>query len=407
MKLNGNILIVTHWTFKEALVQAYTLPYVDIIRKIIPSEKKIFVVTFETERAALTEEEKETLKRDWDKKNMYHLPLKYNRFGLKKLLHAVSQIIRLVVIIRKERIRVIHAFCTPAGGLGYLLSRLTGAKLIIDSYEPHAESMVETGAWKKSGAAFKISFSLEKKLADRAEHVIATTVGMREYAKERFNFDLQNFFVKPACIDFRFFFPRPKNKRLLKELKLEDKLVGVYAGKLGGMYLKDEVFDFIKSCYDQWGNQFRFLMLTPESGKLIASQIGRIGIPEGVITNRFVPHKEVPDYLSLGDFAINPQAPIPSKRYGSPLKNGEYWGMGLPIVISPNISVDSDIIRANNIGVVINLKNKDNMPEAVKQLDQLLKNNSREVLQQKIFAVAKEYRTFEIAKELYPKIYEC
>jgi glycosyltransferase involved in cell wall biosynthesis len=407
MKLNGNILIVTHWTFKEALVQAYTLPYVNIIRKIVPPETKIFVVTFEMEWAALTEEEKEALKKEWDKKNMQHLPLKYNRFGIRKLLNAVSQIIRLVAIIRKERISVIHAFCSPAGGLGYLLSRLTGAKFIIDSYEPHAESMVETGAWKKSGAAFKISFSLEKKLADRAEHVIATTAGMKEYAKESYNFDLQNFFVKPACIDFTSFFPRPKNERLLHQLKFGGKLVGVYAGKLGGMYLKDEVFDFIKSCYDYWGDQFRFLMLTPESNKLISGQSQRSGIPDGVITRRFVPHKDVPDYLSLGDFGINPQAPIPSKRYGSPLKNGEYWGMGLPIVICPNISVDSDIIRANNIGVVINLKNKENMPEAVKQLDQILKNNSKEELQQKIFSIAKKYRSFEIAEEIYPIIYGC
>jgi glycosyltransferase involved in cell wall biosynthesis len=407
MKLNGNILIVTHWTFKEALVQAYTLPYVNIIRKIVPPETKIFVVTFEMEWAALTEEEKEALKKEWDKKNMQHLPLKYNRFGIRKLLNAVSQIIRLVAIIRKERISVIHAFCSPAGGLGYLLSRLTGAKFIIDSYEPHAESMVETGAWKKSGAAFKISFSLEKKLADRAEHVIATTAGMKEYAKESYNFDLQNFFVKPACIDFTSFFPRPKNERLLHQLKFGGKLVGVYAGKLGGMYLKDEVFDFIKSCYDYWGDQFRFLMLTPESNKLISGQSQRSGIPDGVITRRFVPHKDVPDYLSLGDFGINPQAPIPSKRYGSPLKNGEYWGMGLPIVICPNISVDSDIIRANNIGVVINLKNKENMPEAVKQLDQILKSNSKEELQQKIFSIAKKYRSFEIAEEIYPIIYGC
>ena len=107
----------------------------------------------------------------------------------------------------------------------------------------------------------------------------------------------------------------------------------------------------------------------------------------------------------MGDFAINPQAPIPSKRYGSPLKNGEYWAMGLPIVISPEISVDSDIISANNIGVVINLQRKENMAEAVKQIDRLLRNNSRETLQQKIFSVARKYRSFDIAEDIYPSIY--
>jgi glycosyltransferase involved in cell wall biosynthesis len=406
MKIEGNVLILTHWSFKDALVQTYTLPYVDIIRKIIPPEKKIFVVTFEQERVALNEEEKETLKKGWEKRNMQLLALSYKKFGIKKLINAIKQLLQLAMLIRKEHISVIHAFCTPAGSIGYLLSKLTGAKLIIDSYEPHAESMVEAGAWKKSGGAFKILFRLEKKLAQHAVHIIATTAGMKEYAKEKYNFDLKNFFVKPACIDFNTFFPRPKNELLLQELKLADKIVGVYAGKLGGMYLNEEVFDFIKSCYEHWGDRFRFLILTPEPDEKITKQMQRIGIPAGIVIKRFVFHKGIPDYLSLGDFGINPQTPVPSKRYGSPLKNGEYWGMGLPIVISPKISIDSDIIIANNIGVVINLQKKENMTEAVKQLDQLLKNNSRESLQQKIFSVAKKHRSFQIAEEIYPVVYE-
>jgi hypothetical protein len=187
---------------------------------------------------------------------------------------------------------------------------------------------------------------------------------------------------------------------------LTDKIVCVYAGKLGGMYLNGEVFDFVKSCYDHWGDNFRFLMLTVESDEKVAKQIQRTGIPAAVVVKRFVYHKDIPDYLSLGDFSINPQAPVPSKRYGSPLKNGEYWGMGLPIVISPKISVDSDIIEENSIGVVINLQEKSNHEVAVKRIDNLLKKYSRKELQDKIFDIAKKYRSFEIAENIYPSIYE-
>ena len=117
-------------------------------------------------------------------------------------------------------------------------------------------------------------------------------------------------------------------------------------------------------------------------------------------------HSEIPKYLSLGDFGINPQVPVPSKLYGSPIKNGEYWAMGLPVVISPNISDDSDIILQNEIGVVTNLKQIEAMAGAVHQMDQLLKNNSREFLQGKIFGIAKKYRSFDIARKIYPVIYE-
>ena len=406
MKLDGNILILTHWSFKDALVQTYTLPYVDIIRKIIPVDKKIIVVTAEQGKLALNETEKQTIRKEWDKRNMLLVPLSYKKFGIKKMIGAISQLLQLSKIIWKEHISVIHAFCSPASSFGYFLSKLTGAKLIIDSYEPHAESMVETGAWKRSGAAFQILFRLEKRLSKHAVHIIATTSGMKEYAKEKYDFDLKNFFVKPACIDFNTFFPRPKNERLLHELKLADKVVCVYAGKLGGMYLNGEVFDFVKSCYNHWGDNFRFLMLTGESDEKVARHVQRIGIPPSVVVKRFVYHKDIPDYLSLGDFGINPQAPVPSKRYGSPLKNGEYWGMGLPIVISPKISVDSDIIEENSIGVVINLQEQSNHEVAVKRIDNLLKKYSRKELQDKIFGIAKKYRSFEIAENIYPSIYE-
>ena len=46
MKLDGNILVFTQWSFKDALVQTYTLPYAAIIRKIISPERKIILLMF-------------------------------------------------------------------------------------------------------------------------------------------------------------------------------------------------------------------------------------------------------------------------------------------------------------------------------------------------------------------------
>ncbi|HMK20012.1 MAG TPA: glycosyltransferase [Chitinophagaceae bacterium] len=406
MKLSGNILVLTQWSFKDALVQTYTLPYVDIIRETIGVDKKIIIVTAEQEKKALSSEELSEINRQWKKRNMELIVQPYKRYGWKKIVKGIGQIITLYRIIKKNRVAVIHPFCTPAGSIGYLLSMVSGTALVIDSYEPHATAMVETGAWKKDSSSFKILFALEKKLSKRAAYLIATTAGMKQYALDNYGIELKNIFVKPACISFKDFYPRPKNVILMKKLGLDNKIVCVYAGKLGGTYLKDEVFDFVKACYEYWGEDFRFLMLTEESDDAIQNQAKRVNIPLNVIVKQYVEHKDVPNYLSLGDFGINPQVPVPSKRYGSPIKNGEYWAMGLPIVISPNISDDSDIILQNEIGVITNLKQLETMATAVRQMDQLLKNNSREFLQEKIFGIAKKYRSFDIARKIYPLIYE-
>ena len=182
MKTTGNILVFTQWSFKDALVQTYTLPYVDIIRNIISPGRKIFLVTSEQEQIALTSEEANQVNEEWEKRNMQLIPEPYKRFGVKKMLSAAGNLSRLIGVIKKEKIKTIHAFCTPAGSIAYLLSKFTGAELIIDSYEPHAEAMVENGTWKNSGAAYKILFSLEKKQTQRAKALIATTAGMKQYA---------------------------------------------------------------------------------------------------------------------------------------------------------------------------------------------------------------------------------
>ncbi len=406
MKLKGNILVLTQWSFKDALIQTYTLPYVDILREIIPIERKIFVVTSEQEKKALTQKEVYEINDQWKRRNMELIAQPYKRFGWKKLITSIGQMFKLYRIIKKNKIEVIHPFCTPAGSIGYLLSRFSGATLVIDSYEPHATAMVETGAWKKDSVSFRLLFRLEKKLSEKASYIIATTKGMKQFALNNYGIELKEFFVKPACISFKDFYPRPKDAELLEKFGLINKIVCVYAGKLGGTYLKEEVFDFVKACYQYWGEKFRFLMLTEESEEIIQKQIKRIDIPSDVIIKQFVQHSEIPKYLSLADFGINPQIPVPSKRYGSPIKNGEYWAMGLPVVISPGISDDSDIILQNEIGVVTNLKQIETMVGAIRQMDQLLKNNNREFLQEKIFGIAKRYRSFDIARKIYPLIYE-
>lgn len=405
MKLQGNILIFTQWSYKDALIQTYTLPYGKIIREILPKRFKIIIVTAEKENISLTTDELADINNNWAEQNISLYPLEYKKFGWKKFITYVGHFIKLTRLIKKEKINIIHAFCMPAGSIAYLLCKMTGSILVMDSYEPHATAMVEAGVWKKNSLSYKILFWLEKRLSKKTAHIIATTSGMKTYAKEKYGVELRSFFVKPACIDFDHFYPRPKDTELMKEFNLDGKLVCVYAGKLGGTYLKDEVFDFVKACYEHWENYFRFLMLTSEPTNAIEEQLTRLNLPVDVIVRKFVQHSEIPRYLSLGDFAINPQVPLPSKRYGTPIKDGEYWAMGLPVIISPDISDDSEIIQQNGIGVVINLQKKENMQEAVLRMESLLNNNKKEELQKKIFDIAKKYRSIDIARNLYPLIY--
>jgi hypothetical protein len=403
MITEGNILVFTQWSFKDALVQTYTLPYVNIIREIISHERKIILVTAEQPDIALNSDETNQINNDWEKRNMQLHPTSYKRFGLIKLMTSVGNLTKLIGVIKREKIKTIHAFCTPAGSIAYLLSKLTGAELIIDSYEPHAESMVENGTWKKDGMAYRILFSLEKRQTQRAKALIATTVGMKQYALDKYGKEVKSFFVKPACVDLVKFSPSEKDNSLLKELDFENKIICVYAGKLGGIYLKGEVFNFIKSCYDHWKDGFRFLMLTNASREEINSELRRIGLPNNVVISKFVFHNEIPIYLSLGDFALNPVKQVPTKKYCTSIKDGEYWAMGLPIIISPNISDDSAIIERENIGAIMDFTDDGQFLNTIKKIEDLLQNKN--ALKKKIRRVGVQYRSYNIAEDVYRSIY--
>lgn len=399
-----NILVITFWSYKDALVQTYTLPYINLIREILPRHTKIFIVTFEQSRIALTNDEVQKINFDLNQKNIQVLAFPYKKFGIKKLIDALGHLMSMIKLIKKQNIHTIHAFGPNAGSYGYLLSKITGRTLIIDSFEPHAEAMVENGTWRKNRGAHLILSKFEKWQAKRAKHLIATTSNMYGYSKKTYGYSPKSFFVKPACVDTSVFFPRDKDEKLVKEFNLFDKIVCVYAGKLGGIYLNEEVFDFLKVCYKYWGGKFRCIMVTNTERKEIEEQIKRAGIPHDVIISRFVYHFEVPRYLSLGDFAINPVKPVPSKRYCTSIKDGEYWAMGLPIVITPNISDDSDIITNNKIGAVLNGFDEPNILKAIEIIDSLIKKDRGE-LQDKIVEIAKKYRSYTIAAEIYRIIY--
>ncbi len=396
--MERKILVITYWSFSDALVQTYTLPYLRIIRDILPEGSKLYLVTLENKTFSNSEIEIE--------KGIFKISFAYIPFGLRAIFSWRNNISFLKKFIQEKNIDTIHTWCTPAGAIGYLLSKKTGVPLILDSYEPHAEPMVESGTWKKGGIAFRTLFQLEKKQTHHAKYLIGVVSGMKVYAQSKYNYSGDNFFTKPACIDLKQFnLSHRKNTLLLKKLNLDGKIVCVYAGKFGGLYLKKEAFQFFKKAFDHWGECFTVLLLTSTPHEEIYALCEGAGLPKENVRIEFVSHAEIQDYLGLGDFAFSAFKPVLSRRYCTPIKNGEYWALGLPVVITKNISEDSEIIAYSHTGVVLDNLSIPEMEKAVKEMDKLLDKNKNGKLSEEIYQLAVKHRNFTIAENVYGKIY--
>lgn len=391
------VLVITYWSYADALIQTYTLPYVRMMLETLPEGSQVHLVTLEKHIGASIENN--------DRGVTVH-PFEYRPFGVRAFGMIAKLLVRCCAVIWKERVDTIHAWCTPAGMIGYLLALLTRKPLIIDSYEPHAEAMVENGTWKRSGMAFRTLFFFERLQSRRAVTLIAAAEGMRGYAEEKYGVQGIPFHVKPACVDLdRFSWAHRKDKDLLRELGLEGKLVLVYAGKFGGIYLDHEVFAFIRVARAHWGGRFRVLLLTSHAESELAPFIEGAGLEHGLFTIRFVPHAEIARYMGLGDVAITPVRSVPTKRFCTPIKDGEYWALGLPVVITPNISDDSNIIARHGIGAVLNGLDDEHYLQAVKEIDRLMEAGDTRAIYERIRPIAENYRDLGRARSIYKQIY--
>ncbi len=390
-----NVLILTYWAYDDALIQTYTLPYLKLIKEQLSTECRIWLVTYEPDQIRLAE-----LKvAKFDSFNL--VPLPYSPFGGKAIFSTLRKLQTLKKIVKQHRIKTIHCWCTPAGAIGYMLAKRTGAELILDSFEPHAESMVENGTWKAGGTAFKILFKLEKRQAAKAKHIIALTKGMYQYCEEKYEVSPRSYFVKPACVDLDLFDPE-KYQNIRQQLGLsKEDTVCIYAGKVGGIYLEKEIFQFWKACAEVMEN-FKVIFLSNLSQESLNAYCTEVGLDPDIIVLKFVPHAKVPIYMAQADFALNPVKPVPSKRYCTSIKDGEYWAMGLPVAITPNISDDSDIISKNRTGVILEDFRHNSLLGNAKLLKNLI---SEPELTVRIRNQAMEYRSFSIARDIYAEIY--
>lgn len=397
-----NILVLTYWSYKEPLVQAATIGYIKEIRKHIGDHGQIYLLTMEKASLKMTFDERKQVDATLSKHGIELITKNYHFFGFRASLSWVKNLIWLIYFCRKKHIDIIHARGSTAGLTAHILSLFTRKKFVVDGFEPHADSMVENGTWKQGSFSFRLLHWSEKQQARRATAVLAMTENMADYSAAAYQHIPGNFYVRPGCVDLTVFNDRVGDLRVL--LGLTDKLVCVYAGKLGGIYLKEEVFAFYAACYRRYGERFCALLLSDHPPEEVQKLAAEFQIPEGIIIHKHVLHADIPPYLATADFALNPVKPVPSKKYCTSIKDGEYWAMGLPVVITPNISSDSDLIEQENIGVIWRGYDEQGLMVVLEQLDSILRQD-RQALKQKIRQIAIARRDLKIASENYRKLY--
>ena len=152
-----NILYIGYWAFHDGLTSSTILPHLRLLAEFAEVKKVIFT----------------SIERD---KSMTHFRMHINKVEHVPLYSTSSTLTllnkfydfsvfpkKLAKVCKENKIDIIICRCSPAGALGYLVWKKTQIPFIVESFEPHADYMLELGVWKKWDPRFLLERYWEKK----------------------------------------------------------------------------------------------------------------------------------------------------------------------------------------------------------------------------------------------------
>jgi hypothetical protein len=396
MERKRNILFLSYWSLREPLTAAAVFPYLKLLAKR-PAMGHLHLVTIETTPDEhLPDVELHELDVTIHKiKPPFRKP-----YLLAKAFLQIYAVIRLVRLITRHNIDLLFAKASMAGALAYFAHRLTGIPYIVESFEPHSLYMEECGVWRRGGVRFRFSSMMESMQLRTAEHVMTVTHNHRNDLLKQGS-DPARIHVIPSITDLEAFRPNAADRAAMREeLGIPvNAMVGIYVGKFGGLYLDEEAFQLFARCASAFA-PFHLVVLSPSDPIVIEEKALAAGMDAGSVHVRTVPHVEVPRYLSAADLAFSTIKPTPIKRYQCPIKNGEYWASGLPILTTEGIS-DEDRELRQGIGGSTYRTDLSDIGQAFSRIRTILADPDH---RDRMIALARKYRSVDIASNVYDRI---
>lgn len=223
--------------------------------------------------------------------------------------------------------------------IGYLISRKTHAKLILNAHELESERTGLKGIYKK------ISKILEKKLIYKCAHVITVSESIQDWYKKEYSID------NASCI---YNAPRytddfdADNDYFRKHFDIpSDSMIFLYQGVLDVA----RGLDLLVDCFKTLSNKYVviFMGYGPLSG-YIQTEADNAG---NIFYHEAVPMSKLKDTTSSADYGMSLIAPVSlNEEYCMPNKLFEYIMYGVP-VIGFNTKDQAEFIKKHDIGYVL------------------------------------------------------
>lgn len=387
-----NILYFSFWGISDGLTVSTVIPHVRILGEFT-KVKKIVLVTTEREDIPIGQIQIKKTEHLQVRVAQGSLPI-INR--IKDFAHIPEF---LSDIARQKKIDLIIGRGSPAGAVVYKVWRKTGIRFYVESFEPHADYMQESGVWQKWDLRYLFLKNRESKIKSYASGIITVSQQYRDKLRSEISTGLW-IESAPCGVDLqKFSFDLKTRHRIREKYGIPEHWVtGIYVGKFGDLYYDAEAFLLFKTTFSFFKGNFFLIIISSESLNQIRLKLEDVKFPINQALFFSSDHEKIPLYLSASDFGFAPIRKAPSKLFCSPVKTGEYWANGLPVLLTRGIGDESVFIEDEQGGAIFDIE--DPIP-ALEKIKVLINDPA---VRQKIPQLALKYRSFNSIRNIYEKI---
>ena len=336
------VLYISYSGMGEPLGQSQVLAYLEKLA----ARHTISLISYEKSDAS--EGELAAVRRRVAAAGIEWTPLRYHKTpsGPATAYDIAQGIAAAARIIRKRKIRVVHARSYVASAVALAMKKMFKTRFVFDMRGFWADERVDGGLWPADGRMYQTAKWFERRYLQNADHVVSLTAAaideMRTWDFVPAGLPMS---VIPTCADLTRFSPDETHARI------DAPFVLGYVGSVGTWYLFDEVVSSFQKL--QKIRPSTLMIINRNEHEAIRKQLTDRGVSTDAYTLESVSHADVPDAIRsmhAGAFYIRP---CYSKTASAPTKMAELLGCGVPCLANRGVGDMEAILEDNGVGVTL------------------------------------------------------
>ncbi|MCD1636365.1 glycosyltransferase [Martelella mediterranea] len=299
--------------------------------------------------------------------------------------------------VRRDGIQLIHARSYIPAAVALTVSRLTGVPFLFDMRALWPEELITAGRLRRGSMIHRAIAASERACLAKAAGVVSLTHAAVKQLKSAYPKELKNqrLVVIPTCADLERFTP-------VADKRHGPTVHGCIGTILSGWFRTDWLASWIRVAATR-DPDARFEIVTRDDGVRVRAILD----PENELTERLSigprPSEQMPDAVRAHNLSVMFYAGGEISELGrSPTRMAEVLGCGLPVVANEGVGDVADIIRKNNVGVIVEGTSVVQMERALEALRILMQDHD---LPGRCRATAEAVFSLEAGTEAYREVY--